>query len=193
MQRIQLIFVFTIILAFSHRASALLIVNITEGSGNTATFELIGSGVVPSGVNIDHFNFGSSTDTFLLDGTGGNQDLSVSPSFTLGSAVGGRILVIDGQGGFLGFHSRMTIDFNTSGNFVAGDNLSDLDGVYTTTIPYGIFVPGSYAPDIDDRGLGPYTVNVGAVPSVPEPATAIPLLGLMLGLTWVRRKRMNKA
>jgi hypothetical protein len=49
--------------------------------------------------------------------------------------------------------------------------------------------------DDGHNGFGiSYLVEFDVPPSaVPEPSTTMPLLGLMLGLTWVRRRRRHKA
>lgn len=194
---------FSFVAAFhSEQANADLTINVTEGAGGTATFELIGSGTVTSNGSATFMSVGltgTSTDTFLvpaLDGGASQIDDALTSPISLGTASTSRLFYNDFGGiqfpngatgsGSSNVQSRLGFGGFDSG-IANGSSLSDMNGIYTTTLSHADFVVGTYDlevvfPNGGISDLGTVTLNV-----VPEPSS-LALLGLG-GLALMRRRR----
>jgi len=135
---------------------------------------------------------GTPGDTFLRPGTSvANvlQDNAVSPTISLGLATTNRIFVFDANNSG-GLNSR--IGFGTfSAMFQDGDNASDLNGIYPTTIPFSFFEPGTYNPILGFTNLTDSLTDIGSITLniIPEPSSLLLLSFGILGLSLKRSRR----
>lgn len=178
-------------------ALADLDITISPGGGGSTVIEMVGTGTITANTTNtgDTINIITSSDTFVVNGTTLQDFSDLSPSLNLGNASTNRIFVEDMNGysgsGSTNIHSRLGFGPSIF-NFVSGNNASDMNGTYTTALPFSVFVPGTYFPILGFPSTSYSLTNIGNITLTvvaPEPAAGAILFAASGLLLSARRRR----
>ena len=186
-------------------AQALIIVNVTDNGADTTfsysgTFNLTGATLPnPSFLNQANTEGGmrATTGRLYSSATSGFRDLwdvgtAVTPFGTDANnyfTFGGLAPVLH-TGDTFGFlrHSSSITRVVLPGNYVSNSFIAGTITIEGTTMASIGFTPITYNFSNGES----IALQTGAPAAVPEPATSLPLLGLIAGFAWMRRRKKGQ-